>query len=108
MNKIDFINFSSIDEIKNRFSILEDDDYGFNSNLYYYTNNKLLKLLKTSMDEYMLDILKYMKDLDTKTVVNMEELIKVRDIIYGYTLLFKKGKNLIQLNDETNLIDYFN
>jgi len=68
MENINIIDYESNEKIIKSLKIFKDEVYGLNSSLFYLKNNILLKLLNKPMDEYMIDILIFIRKLETKTI----------------------------------------
>ena len=76
---------------------LKDSRYGSNSNIYFY-NDVLLKIYNYKINISELKILENMQKLHLKNVSIPKKIIFIDEMFYGYSMDFKKGNVLNNIN----------
>ena len=101
------ISFDSHEKIKNQFKVYKNDDYGANSTIYDYKNGELLKVFNNKGSINTLYTLKEIKNLPTKSIIKVNNFIKINNEFFGYTMNKVYGRMLINIR-HNNIRDLLN
>lgn len=98
-----YILVSNKSEIETKYKKLEESKFGSNSNIYFYNETDVLKVLNESDSVQKINDLELLKSLKTTTVTTFKKILFINELYYGYSMKYIKSKPLYNLDENTNL-----
>lgn len=103
IEQTNFIFADNKKDIETNYKKLEESKFGSNSNIYFYNETDVLKVLNESDSIQKINDLELLKSLKTTTITTFKKILFINELYYGYSMKYISGKPLYNLNEKTNL-----